>query len=83
MIFHPNNIKKAKTTLLGVVFLALGLAGFVDCWVEITGTCGIEAKSYIGAFVISGLAFLFLDYNEIKEYIKKLIDAAIKRFGGK
>ena len=77
MIFHPNNIKAIKTTLLGIIFIGLGIAGFIDCWVEITGSCAWEAKGYIAAFLTAGLAFLFLDYNEIKGYIKQLVEKVL------
>lgn len=77
MILHPENIKKAKTTILGIIFIILGLGGFIDCWIEFTSPCEVQSKIYVAAFLIAGLGFLFLDYSEIKGYIKQLIEKAL------
>ena len=69
-----QGIREVKSTIVGIIFLLIGIALFLDCWIEYTGTCGWENKTYSGASVILGLVFLFLDPDQIKEIIKALAD---------
>lgn len=79
-MISKKGVKHWTSTTVGIVFFVLGLIMFLDCWFEVSGTCGTEAKFYIGGAFLLGLMFLFLDENDIRAYIKRVADSVINKF---
>ena len=81
-MFNLNIFKHYKSSLVGTLFLLIGLILFLDCWLEYTGdTCGLEAKSYVGGMILLGMTLLFLDEDDFKAKLSRLADIAINLFG--
>lgn len=76
-----KGVKHWKSTTVGGIMFLLGIGGFVDCWIEFHGVCGLEAKSYVGFAFVLALMFLFLDEDQIKANIQKMFDWALSKLG--
>ncbi len=74
-----KNIYQWKSGTVGGVFFLLGISMFVDCWLELTGSCNWEAKSYIAGCIVFALVFLFMDEATVKQNIQALFNWLLRR----